>query len=125
MNKGAKRMDKNIKKSDLVLFISNRNNSFIDFKNFLQDFSELYNTRAIYLNIRDLNTKFNKNIKIINKDLKFIEYSFRDVHEKGSIKSENPDFWLGNKKYWDKIMNYIKLSSKLKQNDNIDGKIIM
>jgi hypothetical protein len=125
MKKRTYRMNKIIRKSNRILFISNRNQPKTDFYRFLEEFKELYDKQYIFMNIKNQNIPFNKYTKILSKDLKFLEYTFNDSHKDGT-NSDNPDFWKGNIEKWDDALKNIKLSSKFGYNSkNIDGKIIL
>lgn len=125
MRKRSYRMDKIIKRSDKILFISNRNQPKRDFYRFLEEFQELYDKNCLFINIKDIKTSFDKYTKILNSNLKFIEYKFHDVHINGPNKEDNPNFWIGNEERWNEIMNNIRLTSKFNsKSKRIDGKII-
>ena len=43
----------------------------------------------------------------------YLIFKFNDEHKNGSEKTSNPDFWLGNIEYWDKILSKIELNSNI------------
>lgn len=111
------RMKKAIFSSDNVLFISNRREPMENYEYFLKELQKMFKCNFTYLNIRDNENKEEKKYirtKILNKNLKIIEYGFYDKHQNGST-PQNPDFWKGNSKEWDNVMSHIKLSTKLTQ----------
>jgi len=119
MLKRTKRMEKIIKNTEKILFISHRNNEKKDFCRFLHEFKDLYDKKLIYLNIYDDRTLSedicNKYTKTITNDLKFIQYTFKNVNKDGDIFEENNNSWKGNEEKWDKIMETISISKKFTQ----------
>jgi hypothetical protein len=114
MLKRTKRMEKIIKNTEKILFISHRNNEKRDFYRFLHEFKDLYDKKLIYLNIYDDRTLSedicHKYTKTITNDLKFIQYTFKNVNKDGDIFEENNNSWKGNEEKWDKIMENISIS---------------
>ncbi|MDR3049862.1 MAG: papain-like cysteine peptidase [Elusimicrobiota bacterium] len=113
MKRRYERMHNAMLCSNRILFISNRNEPIEQFKNFLLSICGIYHKEITYINIRNSEIESKSQIKFTKK-LKFIEYSFRDIHKNGAQKNENKDFWLGNVDKWNNIMQTIELSGKIK-----------
>ena len=71
-----------------------------------------------YINIYDSNdnTIDEKAIKTEKNNFTILEYFFNDEHPKGRDKTKNPDYWLGNINYWNKIFNKISLNGDFVKN---------
>lgn len=41
--------------------------------------------------------------------MQVIQYSFNDINKNGTNPDTNHDFWIGNVKFWDEIVNAISL----------------
>ena len=44
------------------------------------------------------------------RNITIFEYFFNDEHPNGRDKNKNPDYWLGNIDYWNKILSKISLN---------------
>ncbi len=64
-----------------------------------------------YINIYDYedNKIDEKVIKTKRNNITILEYFFNDEHPNGRDKNKNPDYWLGNINYWNKILSKISL----------------
>ena len=81
---------------------------------FVEEFLQLYTfNKLCFINIYDTKDK-NADERLIqttkNDNIAVLEYYFNDEHPKGNNKYTNPDFWLGNIDYWDKILSKITLN---------------
>ena len=85
---------------------------------FVDKIKKLYKFEHIYfINIYD--TKEETFEKIEKDKETYITYKFNDKHKAGQNKATNPDFWLGNTEYWDKILKTITLNKSFKRNYEI------
>lgn len=110
MKKRYFRMRKLMSDSKHITFISNRNEPLENFESFLHQISQIIDCNITYINVYNdiTSAKFEKQI---NQRLKFIQYTFNDVHPDGTT-TENPKFWLGNPDQWKTLMGLIKLTDK-------------
>lgn len=106
------RIDKIIKQSGNIVFVSNRNEEISILCGFIEEISKIYDKNYTFINIRD-----NRDIddmkyyeKNISDRIKIMEYEFKDVHKDGEDRKTNSNFWIGNTEKWNVIMRNIKLS---------------
>lgn len=112
MNNRFKRLIRIFDNSHSITFLSNRKD-INEIKNFLVKFNELYiNKQITYINVTH-----SPNLKeyIVKKEhvtsnILIVQVLFNDVHAKGNTR-DNPDFWLGNEFYWNKLCSEISLSN--------------
>lgn len=104
------RLDNFLKKAENPCIITCRNIDLKEIKIFVKEFLKLYNFNSLYyINIFDIK---DERIEIIKeKNITYFQYYFNDEHKNGRNKS-NPDFWLGNIEYWDKILSKINVSNQ-------------
>lgn len=98
-----------------MCIITNHVVNTTDILNFIEQFLQLYTFEHLYyINIFDTkDQKKDENLIVTEKDnITIFEYSFNDEHTNGRDKEKNPDFWLGNIDYWNKILSKIKLNKE-------------
>jgi hypothetical protein len=115
MSKRFLRMKKCISESEHVLFLSNRHDSFEAFEKFLAEMHNLFDCNFTCLNVRHSDECYESSKKISER-LEFVEIAFPDIHPNGADAS-NSDFWIGNPKGWEKVMQRISLSPKFSELD--------
>lgn len=111
MKRRYDRMKECISRSDSILFVSCRDEPIENFEKFLIEIRKMFKCKCIFLNIRNINKK-QEIKKKITSELEIIDYSICDIHPEGST-PDNPEFWTGNPEEWGKIMQKIKLTTKL------------
>ena len=114
-----KNLNNQLNRAKKILILTNRNIDINDMENFIQAFSKLYQNKKIYyINIYDTQSKDEEYYEIsIKENLTLLKYCFNDEHSNGRSKENNPDFWLGNVEYWDKILKKISLNKKFTNNN--------
>ena len=104
------RMLEYINHSENVMFICNRNENISNYVQFINNISDLFDKKYLFINIRHHDDKSNiiKQSHNIGKKNCIIEYFFYDVHKNGS--TGHSDYWMGNSDNWDTVLNEYKLS---------------
>ena len=78
-------------------------------ENFISQIKMLYNFSYIYIvNAVDDNQEYCEYTKLTDADV--YSFYFNDEHENGRDRNLNPDYWLGNIAYWDKILSKLSLN---------------
>lgn len=106
------RLDKILKDAENICFISQRQTNTKEIESFIEKILQIYNFNQLYyINIYDYedNKIDEKVIKTKRNNITILEYFFNDEHPNGRDKNKNPDYWLGNINYWNKILSKISL----------------
>ena len=110
--KRFQRLDNMLQKANSVCFFTNRKISLDEMKKFVSSMRELYELNHLfYVNVYDTQEEYFE--KIEENGVTYLMYKFNDEHKNGRNPKMNPDFWLGNIEYWDKILSKIKLNDGL------------
>lgn len=107
------RLDKILQDAKNICLVSQRQTSTKELENFIEKFLQMYNFENLYyVNIYDYNdnTIDEKIIKTEKNNITILEYFFNDEHPNGRDKNKNPDYWIGNIDYWNKILSKISLN---------------
>lgn len=107
-------LDNMLAKAKDVLFLTHRQIYLEEMKTFVNQVRQLYDFRHLYfMNMYDTYDVGKESFKKIeDKDTTYLIYKFNDEHKNGRNKRTNPDFWLGNVDYWDKILKKVSLNKK-------------
>ena len=116
MKRRFDRLKKIIHNSQEICFISNRDGQVKNIEKFLLDMDRLFpNKILVYINIEN-SVEIGISYKKIKTNCYIYNFHFNDVHPDGAG-PENPKFWLGNTKEWDKILKKIQLRKTARSND--------
>ena len=108
-----KRLHKILQDAQNICIVTVRSITTQEILSFIEKFSQLYTFKHLYfINIYDTeNKEKDEELIITNKDnVTILEYYFNDEHPNGNNKQTNPDYWLGNIDYWNKILAKITLN---------------
>ena len=108
-----KRLHKILQDAQNICIVTLRSITTQEILSFIEKFSQLYTFKHLYfINIYDTeNKESDEELIITNKDnVTILEYYFNDEHPNGNNKETNPDYWLGNIDYWNKILAKITLN---------------
>ncbi len=98
-----------ILKSKHIVFVGNRDSNLQEFKRFLEAMQKIHKAQYIFINVRHNENLATMTRSVISGGVSIIKAVFyNDTHPKGSD-GVNPDAWLGNAKYWDKIIRDFRL----------------
>ena len=109
------RLDKILIDAQNICIVTNRSIKTKEILSFIENFLQLYTFNHLYfINIYNINDKQNdeKFVKKEKDNITIFEYSFNDEHPKGNNSKTNPNYWLGNIDYWNKILSKITLNKK-------------
>ena len=113
-----KALDKILHIIQYPCIITSRKINIEEIEVFIEKFSKLYSFKHLYyINIYD--DKNENFIKFEKNNFTVFQYFFNDEHVNGRDKITNPNFWLGNIEYWDKIINKIQWN-KIFYKEHID-----
>ncbi len=110
-----KRLHKILQDAQNICIVTLRSITTQEILSFIDKFSQLYTFKHLYfINVYDTeNKEKDEQLIITNKDnVTILEYYFNDEHPNGNNKQTNPDYWLGNIDYWNKILAKITLNKK-------------
>lgn len=113
------RMKNYMKNSDKILFISNRNEPFSNFEEFLFLVSTYCKNKIYYINIFNDKKEQYEFIKL-NKEIYFYQITFNDIHPDGDY-IQNPSYWIGNKEKWDELLKHITLTKMFDNSDILNA----
>lgn len=109
------RLDKILQDAQNICIVTNRSITTQEILSFVKNFLTLYTFNRLYfINVYENNNKITDEtlIKTEINNVTILEYYFKDEHPNGKDKQTNPDFWLGNIDYWNKILSKIILNKK-------------
>ncbi|MCQ2957495.1 MAG: DUF1796 family putative cysteine peptidase [Candidatus Gastranaerophilales bacterium] len=115
MHKRFKRLNRIMKQTKKMCFVSNRDEDKEHFFELAKKLTEVYNFSDIYF-INILNRE-EEQFNVYKKDnVELYEISFSDPEFVSDDLINNPDSWKGNIKCWDNVLKHVKLTNRINYN---------